>query len=101
MDSLKPRLFAPDLVCIVFMFENPKTMGCIPFSSGKKVLPYSLDITPPSFKSPPYYLHEFAAEVCLSPIYTPLGLCDSDERRTIVSHSQTLAGESLTTRDYI
>ena len=79
MNSLKP--FAPDLVCIVFMFENLKTMGCIPFSSGKKVLPYSLDIMLPLFISPPpYYFHEFAAEVYLSPIYAPLGLCDSDER---------------------
>ena len=30
---------------------------------------------------PPYYLHEFAAEVYLSPIYTPLSLCDSNERQ--------------------
>ena len=40
---------------------------------------YSLDIMPPSFISPPYYLHEFAAEVYLSPGYAPLSLCDSDE----------------------
>ena len=32
-------------------------------------VPYSLDITPPLIISPPYYLHEFAAEVYLSPIY--------------------------------
>ena len=36
-------------------------------------IPYSLDIMPP------YYLHEFAVEVYLSPIYAPLGLCNSDE----------------------
>ena len=33
---------------------------------------YSLDITPPSIISPPlpYYLHKFAVEVYLYPIYT-------------------------------
>ena len=31
------------------------------------------------YKPSPYYLYEFAAEVYLSPIYAPLGLCDSDE----------------------
>ena len=43
-------------------------------------VPYSLDIMPSLFispPSPPYILHEFAAEVYLSPIYAPLGLCDS------------------------
>ena len=27
-----------------------------------------------------YYLHGFAVEVYFSPIYAPLGICDSDER---------------------
>ena len=31
------------------------------------------------YKPPPYYLHEFAAEVYLSPIYAPLSLCNSNE----------------------
>ena len=35
-------------------------------------VPYSLDITPPSSIRPPYYLHKFAVEVYLSPIYTSL-----------------------------
>ena len=34
---------------------------------------YSLDITPPSIISPSHYLHKFAAEVYLSPIYAPFG----------------------------
>ena len=37
-------------------------------------VPYSLDITPPSFISPHYYL------LLIPPIYASLGLCDSDER---------------------
>ena len=50
-------------------------------------VPYSLDITPPSIITTPYYLHKFAAEVYLSPIYAYMEnlirteeLCDSDER---------------------
>ena len=43
----------------------------------------SLDITPSSIISTPYYLYKFAAEVCLSPIYARLGykqeLCDSNK----------------------
>ena len=43
----------------------------------------SLNITPSSIISPPYYLYKFAAEVCLSLIYARLSykeeLCDSDK----------------------
>ena len=41
--------------------------------SSKSHIPYSLDIMPPSFISPPYYLHKFAVEAYLSPIYASHG----------------------------
>ena len=45
---------------------------CQSYSVTPDPLPYSLDIIPPSIIKPPYYLHKFAAEVYLSPIYAPI-----------------------------
>ena len=46
-------------------------------------IPYSLDIMPPSFICPPYFPHEFAADVYLSPIYAhpPASVTPTNERK--------------------
>ena len=62
------------LFCETTVYIPPYPCFC-----GNRWVLYSLDITPPSFIGLPYYLHEFAAEVYLSPIYAPLSLCDSNE----------------------
>ena len=76
-------VYYSSMLCIILDYEAQ-------LCYYKKYVPYSLNIMPPSIIGPPYYLHKFAAEVYLSPIYAPAWpymetlirmeeLCDSDE----------------------